>query len=66
MDIFSGSNPDSLFQQVTEYAANYGDLAADIIRTLLPEDLRIDVRVDKVNGLRISSVTLGIDLVDYF
>jgi len=66
MDIFSGPNLESLFQQVTEYAANYGNLAADIIRTLLPEDLRVDVRVEKVNALRISSVTLGIGLVDYF
>ena len=66
MDIFSGQNLESLFQQVTEYAANYGDLAADIIRSLLPEDLQVDVEVDMVDNVWISSVTLGIDLVDYF
>jgi hypothetical protein len=50
---------ESLYHQVTEYAANYATLAGELIRSLLPDSVPVEVRLDTVNGLWTSTVTLG-------
>jgi hypothetical protein len=59
LDIFSAPDLESLYDQVTNYAANYATLVSDLIRSLLPDSVPVEVRLDTVNGLWAATVTLG-------
>jgi hypothetical protein len=67
LDIFSGRNMEELLKQVTAYAAGYAGLTASLIRSLLPDRnnimeqrIRVECRLDPLDTLWTSEVSLGI------
>ena len=63
LDIFRGPSLESLYDQVTQYAANYEALVLDLIRSLLSQNLQPELQIDLDNGVWTSYLTLGM-LVD--
>ena len=67
LDIFSCPDLETLFTEVTAYAADYESLTAELIRSLLPQhtDVRVECRQD-TSMLWTSTVTIGIITIAYF
>ena len=69
LDIFSCPDMNTLGSEVTEYAANYEYLTAELIRSLVPQNTDQDVRVEcrqDTSMLWTSTVTIGIITIAYF
>ena len=67
LDIFSCPDLETLCSEVRAYAADYESLTSELIRSLLPENTGVNMRVEcRQNKLWTSTVTIGIITIAYF